>query len=435
MDRLLLADMLKWKKKSTRKPLLLDGARQVGKTYLIEEIFGKHFRQVHTLNFLTDQTFGDLFEDSLDPKQILERIEIRLNVRINFEKDLIFFDEVGECPKALTSLKFFAEKMPSVFLCASGSNIGLLQSFPVGKVESLRLFPLCFEEFLASQDNQRLLEKFREMDRSLYIHELLWKVLLDYYFVGGMPEAVTAWNRSNDLLLNRVESVTQVHSNLLSGYNNDFGKYGGAVNAQHIEAVFNDIPLQLSKNTDESTRRYVFKNVISGKNRYAQLRGPIDWLEKCGLVSKCYPLSAEPTHPLVPLRQNNLFKLFAFDVGILGHQLGMRYEDQQMQKASFKGYIAENFVQNEIRARVGYPTYSWEQGRSQIEFLHRVKAGEILPVEVKSGKRTKAKSLQSFKQRYKPARTLKLVGSAGGNRLAATDLTWPLYYTQFIAGL
>ena len=437
MNRLLIHELLKWQASDSRKPILLDGARQVGKTYLLENLFGKeNFNNVHKLDFLANPSLSKLFDESLEPSIVLNNIEIHLNISIDIKNDLIFFDEIGESQAAVNSLKYFSEQLPNAFICSTGSNIGLLDSFPVGKVQILELFPLCFEEFLMASDNQKLLGAFKEQSRLKSTHDLLWKALLDYYYVGGMPEAVTNWYKNKSKGMHeRTEIVKQVHRNLIDGYLRDFGKYSGKVNAQHIESVFRNVPRQLSKNIDSSVKRFIFKDVIIKKQRYTELSSPINWLEKTKLISKCYPINSQPRMPLASLIKENIFKLFFFDVGLLGHLLGMEYKDQLDQSTSYKGYIAENFVQNEIRTHIGYPIYSWEEGQSEIEFLHRAQDGEIIPIEVKSGSRTRAKSLTFYSKRYHPSKTIKLIGAAGGNNENKSSLVWPLYYTQFLSNI
>ena len=282
MERLLEADLLSWKNQETRKPVLLDGARQVGKSFLIENRFGKeHFSRVHKLDFRASRSAHDIFSDSLEPGFILSNIELYLDVDITLSSDLILFDEIGECQRAVDSLKYFSEQRPEGYLCATGSNIGLLDSFPVGKVQTLELFPLSFEEFLMASGEVKLLEKFRQMSRLKIVHEKLWRYLLDYYYVGGMPEAVAVWFGNSDQGINsRTKAISRIHRDLITGYERDFGKYGGKTSAMEIDRVFHNAPLQLSKNTDDSVKRFVFKNVIERKNRYLQLKGPIDWLEK-----------------------------------------------------------------------------------------------------------------------------------------------------------
>ena len=436
MKRLLLQQLLDWKKQDRRKPILLDGARQTGKSYLLEELFGAHFQQVIRLDFLEQPNLADLFADSLTPDDILTNMELALNVAIYREKALIIFDEIGECQAAVDSLKFFAEQKPDMFICASGSNIGLLASFPVGKVELLELYPLTFEEFLWAAQQALLVKAFDELNLSKVAHEKLFSLLIDYYYVGGMPEAVDAWFNptSDQSIIERTQRVSSIHSALIAGYERDFGKYSNKISAQQINAVFRNIPKQLAQHIDNSVKRFKFKDVIKNASRYQQLVGPIDWLEKCKLVSKCHPIDSQPKSPLLALSKENIFKLFFFDVGLLGHLLGLSYKEHREQGFSYKGYIAENFVQNEWVAQQGGPTYSWEYARSEIEFLFKSSADALIPVEVKSGKRTRSKSLGVYVDRYSPQKTIKLVGSTG----SVDDpkaLVLPLYFASKITQL
>ena len=431
MKRLLLEKLLTWKEQSSRKPVLLDGARQTGKSFLLETLFGEHFRQTIRLDFLEQPKLSNLFADSLTPENILTNIELELNISINRQQDLIIFDEIGECQSAIDSLKFFAEQCPDMYICASGSNIGLLKSFPVGKVKLLELHPFTFEEFLWASNQPPLSKAFDQMNMGKVAHEKLFSLLIDYYFVGGMPEAVKVWFSTEAGLgiTEKAQRVQEVHAALIAGYERDFGKYSDKVSAQHIQAVFKNVPVQLSKNIDDSVNRFKFKDVIEKKSRYRELAGPINWLEKCRLISKCHLVDCQPTSPLKPLAKDNIFKLFLFDVGLLGHMLGVNYKEHREQKYHYKGYVAENFIQNELLALFGTPTYSWEYARSEIEFLYKTEAGDIIPVEVKSGKRTRAKSLQTYVQRYSPAATLKLIGSTGSLDDTVAKVL-PLYYVS-----
>jgi len=189
--------LLDWKNRDKRKPILLDGARQTGKSYLLEELFGAHFIQVLRLDFLEQPDLADLFADSLRPDDILANIELALDIAIDRKNALIIFDEVGECQAAVNSLKFFAEQKPDMFICASGSNIGLLASFPVGKLELLELYPLTFEEFFWAAQQPLLVKAFEALNLSKVAHEKLFSLLIDCYFVGAMPEAVDAWFNSH----------------------------------------------------------------------------------------------------------------------------------------------------------------------------------------------------------------------------------------------
>ena len=435
LQRLLIDELLEWKRQPARKPLLLDGARQVGKTWVIDRIFGpREFHRVHRLDFRLEPGLARLFAESLDPRVILSNIELHFDASIDVEHDLIFFDEAGECQPAVDSLKYFAEALPQAFVCATGSNVGLLRSFPVGKVRQLEMFPLCFEEFLMAAGRPRLLQAFRERRCGQAIHQQLWPLLLDYYFVGGMPEAVAYWFETDGTVRDRAEGVTRIHRELVLGFRRDFGKYAGKLHAQHIDAVFSNVPRQLATSQDGSVQRFRFREVIEHKHRYRELRGPIDWLEAANLVRKCHPVKGRPRVPLWAQARQNIFKLYLFDVGLLGHMLGLTCADQRAQGVSFKGYIAESFVQTELSARVGYPTFGWEQAQAEVEFLHRCHDGAIAPVEVKSGARTRARSLRSYLERYEPRRAVKLVGAPGGERKGRVE-TWPLYYAQHLRDL
>ena len=401
LQRLASAKLAAWQRRAERKPILIDGARQTGKSWLVGKLFGpRAFRKVHRLDFRAEPRLADLFAESLDPAVVVGNIEIELNERIDLRRDLLFLDEIGECQRAVDSLKYFAERQPNAFVCASGSNIGLLRSYPVGAVEELELFPLCFEEFLMASGLAPLTQAFRARRRNAATHRKLWRLLLDYYFVGGMPEAVAAWFEPSRGALERAQAVTDIHRGLVNGYRRDFGKYADPSAAQHIERVFQNVPVQLAANQDGSVARYRFKDVLPRRQRYRELAGPIDWLEKARLVWKCFPVEGRPRPPLQTMAKANRFRLYNFDVGLLGHMLGITYAEQQAQSASYKGYIAENFVQTELCARVGHPTYGWFQARAEIEFLHRGRRDGIVPVEVKSGQRTHARSFRSYIDRY-----------------------------------
>ena len=435
MDRLLYNDLLSWKRQPRRKPVLIDGARQTGKTHLIEQIFGaRQFRKVHKLDFNFAPGLASVFADGLAPRTIVDNIEVRFNEPVDLARDLIFFDEVGDCQSALDSLKYFAEQMPNAFVCATGSNIGLLTSFPVGKVSRLELFPLCFEEFVMASGQTRLLEMFRTRARSSTAHERLWSLFLDYTFVGGMPEAVAAWFDPRHGMAQRISQVETIHSDLVTGFERDFGKYAGPAHAQHIDAVLHNIPRQLETTLDGSVKRFRFQGVVARKRGYQDLQGPIDWLEKCRLAWKCYPIVSEPTPPLPHLTKESRFRLFLFDIGILRYLLRLPYALQREPKYGYKGFIAENFVQTELCARVGHPTYGWAEGRAEIEFLHQARNGEIVPVEVKSRRRNRARSLSSYISRYAPERAITLTADPRGGRDGVVT-NWPLYEVQFLRDL
>jgi predicted AAA+ superfamily ATPase len=429
MERDLLTALLRWKEKPERKPLLIDGARQTGKTYLLQELFGRQFAKVLRIDFLESPQMQDAFAGSLAPGDVLSNIELLTGQRFNIATDLLILDEIGECPRAVTALKYFAEQTPQAFIAASGSNIGL-NTFPVGKVEQYNLRPLTFREFLLASGEGVLLNAYDAGQNSAAAHTKLFDKLTDYYFTGGMPEAVSLWFKlAEKSILERVKAVSQVHADLLAGYVRDFGKYSGKVDAGLIESVFTAVPAQLAAVLDESVKRFKFKQVHERKSRYQELESGIVWLEKCRLVLKNYPVEGTPRSPLAAYKKDNMVKLFLFDVGLLNHMLGVSYLEIKQQNYGYKGYIAENFVQQELAALGVDPTFSWNDARAEIEFILADGAGNIIPLEVKSGKRTKARSLQSYIEKCNPVKTIKLTGTQGSGSLEQQHLVYPLYYT------
>ncbi len=207
-----------------------------------------------------------------------------------------------------------------------------------------------------------------------------------------MPEAVASWfDNKGKSILERVDAVSKIHADLIAGYKRDFGKYSGKLNAQLIEAVFSNIPSQLSAVLDESVKRYKFKGVFEPKSRYAEFESPITWLHQCRLVLKNYPIEGQPKSPLAAYQKDKMVKLFLFDVGLLNRMLNTRYQEIKQQSYDYKGYIAENFVQQEFTVKGVEPSFSWCDSRAEIEFIVTNKEGLVVPVEVKSGKRTRAK--------------------------------------------
>ena len=434
MKRTKLKKLVAWKNQQQRMPLLLDGARQVGKTWLLESLFGKqYFRNVVKLDFLENPGLCSIFEGSKNPTHIINQIQIVLGVDIEPERDLVFFDEVGECQNALDSLKFFQEQRPEMYLCASGSNLGLLSSFPVGKVDELHLQPMSFEEFIMAHNNAHLTEAYQAGTRNDIVHSKLWPLLLDYYFVGGMPKSVSTWINGDKTRINALASdVRQVQQALINGYIRDFGKYAPRKSAaMHIERVFRNIPAQLMKEIDGSVRRYQFSKVIPKKNGYRDLQGPIDYLTKTRLASKNYIIEGRPRSPLKTQITESRFKLFMHDIGLLHCLAEISYQEIQLQNFEFKGYVAENFVHNEALYLGLEQTYSWHsQNKAELEFLFKRCDGEIIPAEVKSGKRTQAKSLKTYINLFHPKCAYKFTANIGGFREDSMR-TLPLYYAAY----
>lgn len=427
-----------WAKRSGRKPLILKGARQVGKTFIITEFGKTHFEKCHVFNFEENKEIRSIFEKNLDPKRIIEELSYVRQSPINIQKDLVFFDEIQECPKAITSLKYFCENMPELSLISAGSLLGIKlsdDSFPVGKVEFLHLYPMNFREFLVANDSPMLVDAIDQasLERSIpeMAHQQLWRELLNYYVTGGMPQAVATYMANKSDKMAAFAEVRKVQKFLVDSYSRDFAKHSGKTSSIHIVSVFENVPMQLSVQVDASTKRYHFNHVIPGKKSFAQLQGPIDWLENAGLVIKVH-ICNRAEIPLRAFCKNNLFKLFVFDIGLLGAMLDLPVKSILEQNFGItKGYLAENFVAQEFLASGDDDLYSWTERNSEIEFL-TVIDDEIVPVEVKAGHRVQAKSLHQFMLKYSPQTAIKL----SANPLSKSNhiINLPLYLAGKIAG-
>lgn len=431
MKRNILAKLEGWLNSPNRKPLILKGARQVGKTFTITEFGKEHFERCHTFNFEKNKDIHAVFEKDLEPKRIIEELSYVMQIPIDIKKDMVFFDEIQECPKALTSLKYFCENMPELAVVSAGSLLGIKLSpgsFPVGKVDFLHLYPMNFREFLIACEHPMLVDAYDGAALSAPIvemaHKQLWQELLTYYITGGMPQAVLTYiaNKANKPVA--FEEVRKVQKILVDGYSKDFAKHSGKNNSIHIVSVFENIPLQLSAQVDASTKRYHFNHVIPGKKSFAGLQGPINWLETAGLVIKV-GICNRAEIPLKAFCKDNIFKLFHFDIGLLGSMLDLPIQSILEQNYGItKGYLAENFVAQELLAASGDVLYSWAERNSEIEFLIYMD-GAVTPVEVKAGHRTHAKSLQQFLAKYSPKTAIKL--SANQFFKTGTVSNLPLY--------
>jgi uncharacterized protein len=433
MKRIIYKNLLDWKTSKIRAPLLLKGARQVGKSYILEA-FGRHeFRKSHLFNFEKEKQLSSVFEPDLNPERILTELSIYSGKKVDITKDLVIFDEIQECPAALTALKYFCEDMPRLALCCAGSLIGVKvssESFPVGKVDFLNLYPLTFEEFLMAMDDKMSLELYRNAEdvdsHSEIVHQRLWNRLREYYVTGGMPAVVLAYTSHRHDTLDAMQKARHIQKKLVESYTYDFAKHSGKINSVHISSVFENVPMQLSANIDGSVKRYRFKGVIPKKRGYAELRGPMEWLEKSGLVLKV-KVCKKAQLPLESFCNHNMFKLFMFDIGLLGCMLDLPVKLLYAQDFGIsKGYLAENLVAQEFAARGVENLYSWVGRTAEIEFL-RVMSGELIPVEVKSGTRTQAKSLRQYILNYSPTRAVKLSGRPLYKGREQTVQNYPLY--------
>ncbi len=444
INRDIFGKLLLWKDNTNRKPLVLKGARQVGKSFIVEQFGKAEFQQFHCINFQSNKIAHTLFseERSLDPKEILKDLGHILGRTINPKSDLLFFDEIQECPQAINSCKFFHEQLPELALIAAGSYLGLMQnevSFPVGKVTFLSMFPLTFSEFLEAL-NPPLHQEFSNINlqsmqtvKPLYHHEFQSMLRL-YTVIGGMPEIVKTFItfRAHSGEVEALEQVRKIQLDLIQGYTADFAKHAGTVNATHILHVFNAVPTQLAKSYDEEVSKFKFLGVIPKQKGFEKIRGPLSWLTQSRLVIKS-KIANDALHPLCAYTEDNRFKLYLFDIGLLNAMLNIPTSViMQDELGSYKGFIAENFIAQELFAQFDRELTSWQKAKSEIEFLIQ-KDNLIIPIEVKSSKRsTRAKSLHVFIERYSPKLAYKLSGQNYGQNPVKNLTMLPLYLVSKI---
>ena len=408
MKRKIEESLSSWKADVDRKPLILRGARQVGKTYSLRKFGNEQFSNVHYINFEGNETFSQIFVGDLNPERIISELNFQLKISINKESDLLIFDEIQEVPRALTSLKYFQENIPELSICAAGSLLGVHTgeaSFPVGKIDFMDLYPLTFDEFLLALGEEDaydyLINAKLEMPLPGVVHERLWGCLKLYFIVGGMPEAVKTFLAGRDDLFMALEKVRKRQKILIMAYLADVAKHSGKLNAMHIERVWRNVPSQLAREFDGSVSRFRFKDVVPGINRYARLAGTIDWLIAAGLLIRV-PIVNRAEIPLSAYTKENIFKLYLFDIGMLGAISGLDPANiMDYDYGTYKGYFAENFVAQELVAAGHKELYGWNEGSAEVEFLLEHN-GDILPLEIKSGWVTQAKSLRVYAEKYAP---------------------------------
>ncbi|MBX9586235.1 MAG: AAA family ATPase [Gammaproteobacteria bacterium] len=408
MDRLILQKLRNWRDDPKRKPLIIKGPRQVGKTYILNEFGKRYFDTYHYFNFEKEPGLGEVFGVDLDPKRIVQELSLKQRKKIDYTKDLIIFDEIQACPKALTSLKYFCEDLPGTYLCCAGSLLGIHLgpvSYPVGKVDHLSMHPMSFLEFMMATGSELYVELLNNLTISSQIptvaHQHLWECLKHYFIVGGLPEVVNTYKENSKDLFTAFNLAREKQSDLITGYFSDIAKHSGKINAMHINRVWQSIPEQLGLSQDGSAKKYKFKDVIPGIDRFSKMSGAIDWLESADLIIKV-TIAHQSQLPLRSYTKENTFKLFIFDVGILGALSNLPPSTiMDYNYGSYKGYFAENFAAQAFSYSSTDQIFSWNEGKSEIEFLRQID-GHIIPVEVKSGWVTQAKSLRVYNDKYQP---------------------------------
>ena len=409
MERKISNRLLSWKNGVNRMPLLIYGARQVGKTHVLREFSEKYYRNTAYVNLETNMTVSSYFNENIEPERIIRFLETEVRERIVPGDTLIIFDEVQSCERALTSLKYFNEKTPEYHIACAGSLLGVAvnrekYSFPVGNVDSLTMFPLDFEEFLWALDEQLLCDNIKTAFDSnealpFALHEKALDLYRLYLVVGGMPRAVLEYMRTKSLI-----PVPDIQNNIVNDYIADMAKYASVAESVKIRAAYNSIPVQLAKDNKK------FQYKLAQKGGTATIFGSaIDWLQFAGIVLKC----ARVEHGYMPVAVYNdlsSFKLYMGDVGLLTMKSGI---SQQTVIAAgeiqniFLGAVSENYVAQALAAK-NYGLYYWSNdGTAELDFIIQ-KGGDIIPVEVKTGVRTKSKSLNMFMEKYKPSYAIRI---------------------------
>lgn len=409
MYRKIMSFLEEWKKNEHRKPLILQGARQVGKTYSILEFGRTHYENVAYFNFETNPKLNETFEENISPDYLLPILSHIAGQTIVSEKTLIVFDEVQLCERALTSLKYFCEDAPDYHIIVAGSLLGVAVnraafSFPVGKVDMKTMYPMDMEEFMLAMGEELLVEQIKkcfETDTPMpsALHDAAMQLYRQYLVVGGMPECVMQFTETGDYIL-----IRHTQDTILASYLNDMSKYNNLNEIKKTRLVYDNITVQLSK----KNTRFQYKLIKKG-GRASEFENAIEWLCLSGIVSRVYKVE-QIKKPLENYRDIDAFKIYVSDLGLLCAKKDLNANDilyMVEELDDFKGGMAENYVNTQLLIN-GYHTYYWESERgAEIDFVIQ-REGQLIPVEVKSADNTRAKSLRVYMNTYKPAYAIKL---------------------------
>ncbi len=402
MKRSAYKDLISWKENKDRKPLILQGARQVGKTYLVKEFGKQEYKNLYYLNFEQDPNLSSLFESSLNPENIINNINLYIGVKITAEDTLLFFDEIQIAPRVLTCLKYFQEQAPDFHIIAAGSLLGISigkdSSFPVGKVNFLSLYPMSFTEYLMEIGEELFVESLNSLVEPTpfpdAIHNKMLSHLKMYLFLGGMPEVVKAYTENMD-----ITKVRSIQSDILNAYERDFSKYADKNQSIKTSEFWNSIPRQLARGNKKFKYRDIKKAARS--NMYDQT---IEWLRKAGLVNMVYNIES-PKIPLSAYADYSKFKVYMHDIGLLAAKLNISSKQIVLPDALFRefnGAFIENFIAQELASTGKNKLFYWTS-RSDAEVDYILEYNQkIFPLEVKSGTSRNTKSLQSYASKYNP---------------------------------
>ena len=431
MKRFIFDELLKWKESKYRKPLILKGARQIGKTYILKKFGEENYEGVAYFNFDHDEDLQNIFVNTKSPKRILEQLSFIYGKAILPEKTLIIFDEIQECPNALNSLKYFQEEANEYHIACAGSLLGIRlshTSFPVGKVDFLNMYPMTFSEFLIADNCENLVEYMKSIKTIEKIPEIFFNQLEEklkaYFIIGGMPEAVNIWvNEKN------IELVNHVQENILRAYESDFSKHTQNSETNKISIIWNSIPSQLAK----ENKKFLYQVIKEGA-RAREYENALNWLNDANLIYKIYNIT-KPDFPLKAYHDLSSFKIYMNDVGLLRRMANLDSKiviegDRLFEE--FKGAFTENYVLTMLNYVFDEVPNYYTFDRNEIDFVIQYK-NKIIPIEVKSNKSTKNISLSKYNQKYDNEISIRF--SMNNLNKDEKVLNIPLFLTEYIKNL
>jgi hypothetical protein len=429
-----MSHLISWKNKSNRLPLLLLGARQVGKTYLLQEFAATEFEDSIYINLERDQAINSLFEEDLDPRRILSEIEYTYNKKITPRRTLIIFDEIQMNMKAITALKYFNEEVPEYQIVGAGSLLGVAlsredYSFPVGKMELLHLYPFTFDEFLMGMNEDMLLQRIEESFHSLKkipdgIHTRSLELYRRYLFVGGMPASI---NHYLDVGADLLVFDRSIQENIINAYIADMSKYTSSSEVMKVQAIYRSIPKQLA--SDNKKFKY---SVVEKGSKATTFNTSIEWLLLSRMALECQMIN-RPEIPLSAYVESKHFKLYMSDVGLLMNMTRTPFNilTNQHEHNLFKGAITENYVAQQLQA-CDNPLYYWKSTTHEVDFILQDQE-QIIPIEVKASSNTRSRSLMEYIRKYNPDYAIRLSTKNFGYQDKIRSI--PLYSTHLLANL
>ncbi len=431
MKRFITEKLIEWKNSCNRKPLILKGARQVGKTYILKEFGDNNYDNVAYFNFDHDDGLSELFLSTKDPKRIIEQLSLVVGKKINPDTTLIIFDEIQECPNALNSLKYFCEEAGEYHVACADSLLGIRlskTSFPVGKVDFLNLYPMTFSEFLIADNSQNLVDVMRQTREVKEIPKIFETQLIEklkiYYIIGGMPEVVHSWVNDKD-----IEKVNKIQKNILDSYESDFSKHVDASDANKISLIWNGIPSQLAR----ENKKFVYQVIKEGA-RAREYESALNWLNDADLISKCYLIS-KCAFPLKAYNDLSAYKIYMNDVGLLRRMSNLDssiiLEGNKLLE-ELKGAFTENYIANVLKYLLDEAPNYYTFDRSEIDFVIQRK-NKIIPIEVKSDKSTNHNSLTKYNSNNDNEISIRF--SLNNLNRNGKIINIPIYFAEYIDNL